>query len=240
MATFKIPSAPNVSGLEPFLAVLNRYGAGPAQACRFVVQIGAIRNMFDPDNVKLSTIPNAVTYLCEQAELPGKALIVNDARYYGPNFKFPVQTAYTDITMNFIVRDELIEKQFFDNWMMSINPTDNYDFLYKVGYSSDINIIQYSALAEDNSSKSHATYMLTLRKAFPINVAPMGLMWGEENFHRLSVTFAYTEWTRIDDPARSGYSLVTTEGGKPVQIVTESVLGSTSPPVTQTYTGNRN
>jgi len=223
MATFLIPNAPQVNTLEGFTSVINRYGAGLAQACRYLVIINTPKLVYDAAPV-FSTILKDMPFLCEQAEIPGKTLSLQDARYYGPNFKYPIQTEYSDITMTFIVRDQMYEKEYFDNWMMCINPNNTYDFSYKSDYVSQINIIQYSA-GVDAQDKSVPTYKMTLVDAFPTVIAPMGLVWGEEGFHRVAVTFAYTETKRDDDIARTGYSLVETGAGGASKMVTGSVLG---------------
>lgn len=217
MATFSIPNSPGVSNVQAFRSVLLRYGAGPAQACRYMVKIHPPKS-FPGRSATMAAVIMDLSFLCEQAEMPGKTLVVNDARYYGPNFKYPVQSEYSDITMNFIVRDEMYEKEFFDDWMQNINPIDRYDFAYKDSYATTIEIVQYSAILESDSQpgrgKPRATYMVSLIDAFPIVVAPMGLVWGEEGFHRVSVTFAYTEWRRIGDPTSVGYDLVQVANSK--------------------------
>jgi len=224
MATFRIPNSSMVNSPDNFRSAINRYGSGLAKACRYMVVIGQQKLAFRWSTA-MQTTHGDLPFLCEQAELPGKALTVNDARYYGPNFKYPVQTEYADITMTFLVRDQMYEKEYFDNWMMTINPNDSYDFSYKSDYVSQINIIQYSE-GVDTNSKMISTYMLTLVDAFPISVAPMGLVWGEEGFHRIAVTFAYTEYKRPDDLVRAGYSLVETGPGGVSKMVTGSTLGS--------------
>lgn len=228
MATFLIPNGKHNTTLENFTSVINRYGAGLAQACRYLVVINTPKLVYDRAPV-FSTILQDMPFLCEQAELPGKTMSTQDARYYGPNFKYPVQTEYSDISLTFLVRDQMYEKEYFDNWMMTINPNDSYDFSYKSDYVSQINIIQYSA-GTDAQNKSIPTYKVTLVDAFPTGIAPMGLVWGEEGFHRVAVTFAYTELKRDDDIARTGYSLVETGVGGASKMVTGSVLGG--PPFT--------
>jgi hypothetical protein len=66
---------------------------------------------------------------------------------------------------------------------------------------------------------------MTLVDAFPTSIAPMGLVWGEEGFHRIAVTFAYTETKRDDDKPQAEYSLIETGVGGASKMVTGSVLG---------------
>lgn len=228
MANFSIPNAPEVNSLEQFTSIINRYGAGLAQSCRYMVVLNSPKVLYDNSPVFRSVIKD-MSFLCEQAEIPGKNITVNDARYYGPNFKYPVQTEYTDITMTFIVRDEMYEKEFFDNWLLSINPNTTYDFEYKSNYVSQIDIFQFSATTTVEQ-KSKPTYKITLVDAFPVSVAPMGLVWGEEGYHRVGVTFAYTEWKRNNDVARKGYSLIEVFGPGASREVEGSILGGAAAP----------
>lgn len=133
-----------------------------------------------------------LSFLCETSELPGRALNVQEYRYYGPNFKMPHQSAYTDINFTIYVRSFMNDKRLFDNWIEYINPKTTYDFRFRNEYSTDINIFQY----EEDGKES---YKVTLQKAYPINVNPMPLAWAEDNIHRLQVSFCYVDWRKDDD-----------------------------------------
>jgi hypothetical protein len=85
-----------------------------------------------------------LVYLCEAAELPGRGFMSLDVRYYGPNQKLPFQTQYEDTTMTFLCRSESYERQFFDEWMESINPTNTFDFNYRSDYETTIEIMQFA------------------------------------------------------------------------------------------------
>mgnify|MGYP001409860567 CR=1 FL=1 len=225
---YPIRNAPNVADLKEFQAVLNRYGS-LAQACRFLVKINLPKN---PPKIALaSNLLRDLTFLCESAELPGRAFNIADARYYGPSFKYPTQSIYTDLTLNFIIRDRLLEKEFFDDWMQIINPNNSYNFEYKTNYSTTIDIIQYSAVEDpdnkgENRRGSRPIYKITCVDAWPINVNPMQTVWGEDNFHRLSVQFAYTDWRRSKDPLAGKFKLI--ESGN---LTEGSKLGSADDPI---------
>lgn len=198
MASYEIPNAPQLSNINDFRSALGR-DRDLAKASRFAVQIGKISNLF-----------NDLIYMCETAELPGRALVLNDYRYYGPNFKMPHQSEYTEINFSFYVRDLMKEKELFDNWMAYINPKNSYNFRFRNEYSTDVYIYQYSEVATfvENpgrgnegslQTKSIATYKTILRQAYPINVQPLPLSWAEDNIHRLQVTFAYTDWVTLKE-----------------------------------------
>lgn len=182
MATYQITNPPQLSNLNDFRSALAR-GEDLAQSAQFAVQIGKISNLFSD-----------LIYMCESAEMPGRAFAVNEYRYYGPGFKMPHQTEYTEINFSFYVSNLMHEKEIFDNWMGYINPKNSYNFRFRNEYSTDIYIYQFSQVAEADTNRNVATYKSTLRQAYPINVQAMPLSWAEDNIHRLQVTFAYTDW----------------------------------------------
>lgn len=169
-----LAGAPKLSDLGEFRSVLAA-GGDVAKAARFAVQIN-----------KVGVLPD-LHFLCEAAEFPARALNAQNYRYYGPDFKLPHQTQYTDLNLTFICRTKMQEKVFFDKWMDEINPRNTYDFNFRNTYACDIVIYQYAETGE-------ATYLNTFLEAYPINVNAIPTSWAEDNFQRLQVTFAFTEW----------------------------------------------
>ena len=181
MATYSISNAPKLSNLNEFRTVAGK-DRDFSKSTRFAVQIGKLAGVF-PDLI----------YMCESAEMPGRSFSLQDFRYYGPSFKLPTISEYSDMTLSFLVRDVMREREVFDNWMTYINPKNTYDFRFLKDYSSDVSIYQFSEIADQG-----ATYKITLRRAYPITVAAMPLSWMDENIHRLQVTFTFTDW--LTDP----------------------------------------
>lgn len=124
---------------------------------------------------------------CENAELPGRTIATTTQKIYNLEEKFPYQTTYSDITLTFIVGDDMKEKLLFDAWMNWINPTVNYDFKYKSDYASTLRINQYDV-------RNNVTYSVDLIDAFPISMNSMNLDWSSDGSHKLTVVFAYTSW----------------------------------------------
>lgn len=181
MASYTIANAPRLSNIHDFRSTSAKDGDF-AKSTRFAVQIGRIAGVFSD-----------LIYLCESAEMPGRSFSLQDYRYYGPNFKLPTTSEYSDINFTFLVRDKMREKELFDNWMAYINPKNTYDFRFLKDYSTDISIFQFSEVRDKGAS-----YKATLRRAYPINVQSMPLSWIDENVHRLQVTFTFTDW--VTDP----------------------------------------
>ena len=204
MAIINFSNAPTGLELQYFLSNADGYGSF-LKSSRFIVRItpsgSAVSGL-------LSAFSRDLMYLCEAAEMPGRGLENIDVRYYGPNQKFPFQSRYEDINLNFICRSEARERKFFDDWLNIIHPTNSFNFQYKDNYRSTIDIFQYSDLAISiDNPNPEPIYSFRLIDAFPILVNPQPVTWADAEFMRLAVTFTYKSWTRvgIDPEPNSGY-----------------------------------
>ena len=141
-----------------------------------------------------SSLSRYLALQCETAELPGKSLQTADVKIYGPTFKVPYQTMYTDTTLTFLCTNEFYERKLFDRWMEAIMPSDTNNLRYPKGqqsrYMTNIKIIQYDDFIKQ-------IYAVELIDAFPVGIAPQTLSWSEDGFHRLSVSFAYQRYRPI-------------------------------------------
>lgn len=214
MSTINYPNAPKRFTMQDFRSASDRFG-GFAKSARFAVTISPrseVLKFLGPSLAK------DLTYLCEVAEMPGRGFLsIEGIRYYGPQFKLPFNTEYSDISLTFLCRNKQFERQFFDNWMEYINPTDTYHFRYRDNYASEINIWQFSDIGVDYAA---AEYCITLHDAWPVLVNPQSATWGDDNFQRLTIAFTYSKWTRkgLDSPS-GDFNLVQGKfNNKPVEI----------------------
>lgn len=171
-----------IANIKDFLASFTDDLAKPS---RFEVLVTATHPL-------LTSIMSAqeLSLRCENAVIPGRTLETADLRIYGPTEKFPYKSSYEDITLTFICTDgSLVEKQFFNQWMQLVNPSDSWNFQYKSTYRATIQINQY-----DNADNIiHTVYLID---AFPLAVNQLDLDWSSsDTYHKLSVVFAYTYWT---------------------------------------------
>jgi hypothetical protein len=131
---------------------------------------------------------------CESTELPGKVLQTADVKVYGPSFKVPYQTQYNDASFTFLCTNDFYERKLFDRWLEAIMPTDTNNLRFPKGdrtrYMTNIKIIQYDEFIKQ-------IYAVELQDAFPIGVSSQNLSWSEDNFHRLTVQFAYQKYKTI-------------------------------------------
>ena len=155
-------------------------------------------------NSSTSSNPSISRYLalqCETAELPGRSLNTQDVKIYGPSFKVPFQSVFQDTSLTFLCTNDFYERKLFEKWMESIQPSDTYNFRYSkdqsTGYMANIKIIQYDEFIKQ-------IFAVELVDAFPTTIAAQPLSWGEEGFHRLTITFAYQKYKPVYD---GGYDL---------------------------------
>jgi hypothetical protein len=155
-----------------------------ARPSRFDVQIPipAILAPFYLNTVK------EMNMRCEVAELPGRNFNTTERKFgSAPVQKVPYQSTYNDAAMTFIVSGDMKERMFFDQWMELINPSTTYNFRYKNDYVTNIAVTQYDM-------QNKVTYKSVLIDAYPVTVNQLDLDWTADNYHRLSVVFAYTNW----------------------------------------------
>ena len=166
--------------------------------------INDFRSSFDIDLAKPSrfdvTIPiplslgflissaRSLSLRCESAQLPGRTFETATKKMgSAPVEYFPYHTNYQMSTMTFIVTSDMNEKVFFDSWMDIVNPTTDYNFQYKSNYMVDITINQYNVA-------NQLTYSIVMREAFPLAMNQLDMEWSSDEFHKLQIQFAYTNW----------------------------------------------
>lgn len=143
--------------------------------------------------IPLTLIPyvnsaRSLTYRCETAQLPGRTFGTAQQKIgSNPIEKYPNLTTFTDIDLTFIVDDDMSQRVFFDAWLNFINPQYNYNFRYKGDYATTITINQYDVT-------NSLSYSVDLIDAFPLSMNQLDLDWSSDGNHKLSVTFAYTQW----------------------------------------------
>jgi hypothetical protein len=137
-------------------------------------------------------IARNLTFRCESTQFPSRTFATTEQKFgTNPVEKHAYQTTYNDIEISFIVSEDMSEKKFFDAWMNLINPTASFDFNYRNDYITDFYVFQY------DGTQTIKTYSIALLDAFPISVNQLDLDWSNDNYHKLSVTFAYRYWKNI-------------------------------------------
>ena len=209
MPSFNITNPPQDLTMNDVKAYSSAYG-GLVESSKYAIRIVPVGNLLL--SLGYGDFLNHFTYLSDSAEMPGRAFMSLDIRYYGPNFKIPFQSQYEDMTITFLCRTESFERQFFDDWMEVINPTNLWDFNYRDSYRSRIEMYQLATFPEKNATPDatagpnrntstpatapKSVYKWTIHDAYPVVVNPQPVTWADDQFQRLTISFTYTRWTR--------------------------------------------
>lgn len=182
--------------INSFISVTELEQTVQAQGSQ-TLDISNILNGESSDEQSRSSNPEISRYLslqCEATELPGRTLITQDVKIYGPVFKVPYQTQYQDINLTFICTNEFFERKLFDRWIETIHPSDTNNLRFPKSedsrYMTNIKIIQYDDFIRQ-------IYAIELIDAFPTGISSQQLSWSEDGFHRATVQFAYQKYKVI-------------------------------------------
>lgn len=164
----------------------------------------------------LQQLGRSLSLRCEATDLPGRQLVTQDNRIYGPSYKTPYQSVFQEITLNFLENQNMDIRKFFEVWMDIIFDSASNKLEYPNTYRFDISITQFDispteedavdTAAKPNSSGLNAVTLAPLLTwhliaAFPTAINQMPVSWTEDGFHRVSVTMAY-EYYLLSDPSQ--------------------------------------
>jgi len=192
-----IPIPTYISSFVPNNIIENLLNAPNSIFATVSDAIGSVLGQ-NPNPSANPTLSRYLALQCETAELPGRTILTQDAKIYGPGFKVPYDSQYGEITLGFISTNEFWERKLFDRWIEAIHPSDTNNLRFpkgdssgkNTGYMIPIKIIQYDDFIKQ-------IYAVELIDAFPIGISAQSLSWSDDNFHRLSVQFAYQRYKPI-------------------------------------------
>jgi hypothetical protein len=193
-----IPIPTYISSFVPNNIIENLLNAPNSIFATVSDAIGSVLGQ-NPNPSANPTLSRYLALQCETAELPGRTILTQDAKIYGPGFKVPYDSQYGEITLGFISTNEFWERKLFDRWLEAIHPSDTNNLRFPKGDSSGkstsgymipIKIIQYDDFIKQ-------IYAVELIDAFPIGISSQSLSWSDDNFHRLSVQFAYQRYKPV-------------------------------------------
>ena len=179
--------------VQNIVASLNK--SGVAKASHFEVQV---------TGVGASDLERDMMFRCNSVELPGRTISTAEYRIYGPIQKIPYGSLVGDTNLTFLLSEDMREKEYFERWQERIAGTNAFGqgrAKYNVDYydtiTGQIVIRQYGEAGQLSS-------IHTLLEAYPINIAPVAMSWGDEAPAKLTMTFAFRDYkvvfNRSDQP----------------------------------------
>lgn len=163
-----------------------------------------------------------LSYRAETVDIPGRSITSVEHKFqnYGPINKVAYGQVYGDITVQFLLSQDMREKEYFEIWQNKMvgtgaftqnNGQAFYNTNYFDNYAGTVEIRQYGS--HGNLHSIH-----TLNDAYPLIINPITMGWGEDTAARLGVTFAYRNYkclfTKQDQPEKGfGFSVRLGTGG---------------------------
>ena len=162
-----------------------------------------------------------LTYRADSVDIPGRSMSTVEHKFqnYGPVNKVAYGSVYGDVSVQFILSEDLREKEYFEIWQDKMvgtgafNQTKSSSFnpKYFDNYAGTVEIRQYAPTGELRA-------IHTLDEAYPLVINPITMGWGEEGVARLGITFAYRHYkcifTKQNQPEQGfGFSIGIGPGG---------------------------
>jgi hypothetical protein len=155
-------------------------------------------------------------YRAEAAEIPGRTAITAEYKFgnYGPLSKIVYNQLYADMTITFMVSEDLREKEYFEIWQQKMidtgafeeaqtgtnRPNSKFNVKYFDDYAGTITLRQYGSAGDLRS-------IHIFNEAYPIIMQPITVGWNDDGIMKLNVTFAYKNYKvsfRKQDQPRLG------------------------------------
>jgi hypothetical protein len=209
--------------VQKMIGTLNK--GGVAKTAHFEVQIvPPINKDFDTNVIE------GLMYRVDTCDLPGRTMQTIDHRFLGtgPMSKVPYMAQYGDVSMSVIMSEDFREKEWFEIWHNMIQNTGTFeqggsDVLggrysnaqfnnkYHSSYIGTVIIRQYGSAGELRS-------IHTLREAYPININPVTMNWGDDAVAKMTVGFAFRYYNAVffkqDQPGLgAGFGFTIGKGG---------------------------
>lgn len=161
-----------------------------------------------------------LSYRAETVDIPGRSISSVEHKFqnYGPINKVAYGSIYGDVTVQFIMSQDMREKEYFEIWQDKMVGTGafadgqpQFNTKYFDNYAGTVEIRQYGS--HGNLHSIH-----TLNEAYPLIINPITMSWAEDGAARLGVTFAYRNYkclyTKQDQPEKGfGFSVRLGTGG---------------------------
>jgi len=138
----------------------------------------------------------------DSVNLPGRTITTTEHKFtnYGPINKVPYSQIYGDLTVTFLLSEDMREKDYFERWQNAMVNTGAYEYggdgrfntKYFNDYAGTILVRQYGA------NKTLRT-IHKLVQAYPILIGEVSMDWNSAEATKLTVTFAYKNYEYVTE-----------------------------------------
>ena len=197
------------NAIDNMTSRIKNYGLASANKFKVIINPPA----FGRIESKITANSKFVSMSCINAALPGTSFQTHERKIKGPFTHIPYAKSYDNITLSFLVSQNMQEKIFFDAWQnLIMNHNDEFNF-----YNEYISTIIVQQLNKDLDM----VYEVVLEDAYPIVVAPLPFDAASSGqLHKLDITFVYHRWHSIDQN-------VTTDSGHNTSVIGDGIKNAT-------------
>lgn len=168
------------SKLKDFIA--NVKTGGLMKSSRYTVIMAPPQSI-----LKNNTDLRKVLLFCSGVSLPGVSLTTAQLRTFGEVREAPYDRLFDNVNMTFYVDQDMQVKNFFDNWMGSIQNTETRTFEYYNNYITTIYI-------QVEDARDDSRYMVQLEECYPKQINPIQLGYENKDVMKLEVSMNYKYW----------------------------------------------
>lgn len=152
----------------------------------------------------VADVENDIPLLAETVSFAGRSIATSDYKTYGPVIKIGRESIYSDLSITFILTNDMELKTYFDKWMNQIQNDTTFNPNYYDDYVGNIFIGQLKVheeakILQGKANSSEFSYAQQIEGAFPTAVADIQLGHSENNtYGKLQVTFTYRKSTNLN------------------------------------------
>ena len=148
-----------------------------------------------PTGLDNNNVARELRILAENVALPTKSISAQEKFINGVAYQLPYRQAFQELSMTFLLTDDMTQKKFFDEWQNKIISPTTGNLEFYDNYTCKILIRKHGNKSLDFGNGESVPYEITIEKAWPSIVAEVQLSHGGGNeIARLPVTMQYKRW----------------------------------------------
>lgn len=193
-----------VTGSNPFYNQNALLSKNFLKSSKFAVMFTGFPEFLDG----YEAIRREMTLLCDSVEFPGQNLTALDYRIPGKfKLKVPYLRDLSEITLTFYYSDDVPIYNLFSDWISGISPTNTTNKYFNECVCPSIKIYQFNDLTgfrlssvagvdrivESTRDRHIESLIIDLKSAYPLNFTSMPANWGDDGFHKMTVSFFYED-----------------------------------------------
>ena len=129
-----------------------------------------------------------ILLFCDSINLPGININTAQIRTFGEMREMPYEFNYDPIQVSFYVDGQMLIKDYFDQWINSIQRGETRTLNYYKQYICP----QMQIYVEDVQDKK--TYEVELYEVYPKTVSPIQMGYDQKDIMKIQVTFMFKYW----------------------------------------------